>query len=246
MDGDRMNEVVTSNEQLILRMLNCVKETRPGFDEALTAIRAALAPRDGVTEAYRRWPDPHDSVQGSTRYGFLEGARWAGGAPETSGPEPGTDSVAYRLGWSAGYAAASAPPGFFLDNVPAESSPPKTPARCPECTGPNGQHWDHCSSLKAGGDACQHDLLKPGTTIEVIDKWKAKCKVCIEFFDLPGRPEPTPLAERLAGKTGEHHRDMSGDYPQRTTDCLACSVGNPGVYVKDGVMYCPHRPEVPR
>lgn len=36
---------------------------------------------------------------------------------------------------------------------------------------------------------CQHDLLKPDTTIEVIDKWKAKCKVCIEFFDLPGRPE---------------------------------------------------------
>jgi len=39
---------------------------------------------------------------------------------------------------------------------------------------------------------CQHDLLKPDTTIEVIDKWKAKCKVCIEFFDLPGRPEPSP------------------------------------------------------
>lgn len=35
---------------------------------------------------------------------------------------------------------------------------------------------------------CQHDLLKPDTTIEVIDPWKAKCKVCIEFFDLPGRP----------------------------------------------------------
>lgn len=36
---------------------------------------------------------------------------------------------------------------------------------------------------------CQHDLLKPNTTIEVIDKWKAKCNVCIEFFDLPGQPE---------------------------------------------------------
>lgn len=35
---------------------------------------------------------------------------------------------------------------------------------------------------------CQHDLLKPGTTIEVIDKWKAKCVVCIEFFDLQGQP----------------------------------------------------------
>jgi hypothetical protein len=35
---------------------------------------------------------------------------------------------------------------------------------------------------------CQHDLLRPDTTIEVIDPWKAKCKVCINFFDLPGRP----------------------------------------------------------
>lgn len=37
-------------------------------------------------------------------------------------------------------------------------------------------------------ERCQHDLLKPGTTIEVIDRWKAKCLVCVEFFDLPGRP----------------------------------------------------------
>lgn len=36
---------------------------------------------------------------------------------------------------------------------------------------------------------CQHDLLRPDTTIEVIDAWKARCKVCINFFDLPGRPE---------------------------------------------------------
>lgn len=35
---------------------------------------------------------------------------------------------------------------------------------------------------------CQHDLLKPGTTIEVIDQWKARCKNCFNFFDLPGRP----------------------------------------------------------
>ena len=40
---------------------------------------------------------------------------------------------------------------------------------------------------KAAGE-CQHDLLKPDTTIEVIDPWKAKCKVCITFFDLPGCP----------------------------------------------------------
>lgn len=26
-------------------------------------------------------------------------------------------------------------------------------------------------------------------------------------------------------------------------DCIACSVGNPGVYIKDGRMVCPHRPE---
>jgi hypothetical protein len=51
------------------------------------------------------------------------------------------------------------------------------------------------------------------------------------------------IERRAAEKTPEHHRDMSGDYPQRTRDCLACNVGNPGVYVKDGVMYCPHRPE---
>lgn len=26
-------------------------------------------------------------------------------------------------------------------------------------------------------------------------------------------------------------------------DCIACNVGNPGVYIKDGRMICPHRPE---
>jgi hypothetical protein len=51
------------------------------------------------------------------------------------------------------------------------------------------------SAEKADGD-CQHDLLRPDTTIEVIDPWKAKCKVCITFFDLPGKPAQkttTPL-----------------------------------------------------
>lgn len=43
----------------------------------------------------------------------------------------------------------------------------------------------------AATPTCQHDLLKPDTTIEVIDAWKAKCKVCIDFFDLPGRPVNT-------------------------------------------------------
>lgn len=47
---------------------------------------------------------------------------------------------------------------------------------------------------------CQHDLLKPNTTIEVIDKWKAKCTVCIEFFDLPGRPEKASEVEILRGQ----------------------------------------------
>jgi hypothetical protein len=61
-----------------------------------------------------------------------------------------------------------------------------------ECSSPR---WVAAEALKgfsvetSGDPECQHDLLKPGTTIEVIDKWKAKCKVCIEFFDLPGRPE---------------------------------------------------------
>ena len=49
---------------------------------------------------------------------------------------------------------------------------------------------------------CQHDLLKPDTTIEVIDKWKAKCKVCIEFFDLSGRPS-----------VSEHRAAFFGDEP---------------------------------
>ena len=44
------------------------------------------------------------------------------------------------------------------------------------------------SAVEPTGNECQHDLLKPDTTIEVIDAWKAKCKVCITFFDLPGRP----------------------------------------------------------
>lgn len=29
-------------------------------------------------------------------------------------------------------------------------------------------------------------------------------------------------------------------------DCPRCNIGNPGVYVKDGKMYCQHRPEVRR
>jgi len=49
--------------------------------------------------------------------------------------------------------------------------------------------WGECIHALLSTPQCQHDLLKPDTTIEVIDKWKAKCKVCIEFFDLPGRPE---------------------------------------------------------
>jgi hypothetical protein len=46
---------------------------------------------------------------------------------------------------------------------------------------------------------CRHDLLRPDTTIEVIDPWKAKCKVCINFFDLPGRPEQKRLAPLWSG-----------------------------------------------
>lgn len=29
-----------------------------------------------VAEAYRRWPDPHNTDDGSLRYGFIEGCRW--------------------------------------------------------------------------------------------------------------------------------------------------------------------------
>lgn len=28
-----------------------------------------------------------------------------------------------------------------------------------------------------------------------------------------------------------------------SVDCPACSIGNPGTYIKDGRMVCPHRPE---
>lgn len=71
---------------------------------------------------------------------------------------------------------------------------------------------------------CQHDLLKPDTTIEVIDPWKAKCKVCIEFFDLPGRPEKTTvpvttqegLALKASGVCGWPHCDCNN----RTTCSL--------------------------
>jgi len=49
--------------------------------------------------------------------------------------------------------------------------------------------------------ACQHDLLKPDTTIEVIDQWKARCRVCVEFFDLPGRPEKATQLRSPQGET---------------------------------------------
>lgn len=43
---------------------------------------------DATAEAYRRWPDPHDAIQGATRYGFIEGRRRA--------PEP-SEKVAEAL-----------------------------------------------------------------------------------------------------------------------------------------------------
>lgn len=70
--------------------------------------------------------------------------------------------------------------------------------------------------IKDAGDpydrqhGCQHDMLRPDTTIEVIDKWKAKCRECIEFFDLPGRPEgmrlldPRPAAEPSSSHGCQH------------------------------------------
>lgn len=63
-----------------------------------------------------------------------------------------------------------------------------------QCTGKHGSQMPCVASVKAAGD-CQHDLLRPDTTIEVIDPWKAKCKVCITFFDLPGRPAQKTAAD---------------------------------------------------
>lgn len=55
---------------------------------------------------------------------------------------------------------------------------------------------------ETGKDECQHDLLKPDTTIEVIDQWKAKCKVCITFFDIPGRPAPKAPTDDVCRECG--------------------------------------------
>lgn len=62
---------------------------------------------------------------------------------------------------------------------------------------------------------CQHDLLKPNTTIEVIDPWKAKCKVCIEFFDL--RPEKAACCD---GSGRISYVDDQGR--QRVKRCNVC------------------------
>lgn len=64
---------------------------------------------------------------------------------------------------------------------------------------------------------CQHDLLKPNTTIEVIDKWKAKCTICIEFFDLPGRPEKAS-AFQVCGAPTEGHSKGTCTKPKGHTD----------------------------
>lgn len=80
---------------------------------------------------------------------------------------------------------------FILDEVRAET---KVATQHEETGrmwgGPRDQIPKGYSAVEA--TECQHDLLKPGTTIEVIDKWKAKCVACIEFFDLPGQPDEKP------------------------------------------------------
>jgi glycogen synthase len=45
------------------------------------------------------------------------------------------------------------------------------------------------TAIKEIQNTCEHDIWSPHTTIEVIDKYKAKCTVCINFFDLPIRKE---------------------------------------------------------
>lgn len=115
-----------------------------------------------------------------------------------------------------------------LFTQPAETSSPQAPiARIhvhnDKITGakfytpglPDGEHDLYCEPPAHGGQKvpffesdCQHDLLKPGTTIEVIDKWKAKCKVCIEFFDLPGRPERLHLFPYQQNPQGTGQLDM--------------------------------------
>lgn len=80
---------------------------------------------------------------------------------------------------------------------------------------------------------CQHDLLRPDTTIEVIDPWKAKCKVCINFFDLPGRPaqkqDARPVCPQCGQINGFHreacplrHSEKANEHSPDPVYCSQC------------------------
>lgn len=47
------------------------------------------------------------------------------------------------------------------------------------------------------------------------------------------------------GPLAPYYLDLTVCTAQNGTagDCIACSVGNPGVYIKEGRMICPHRPD---
>lgn len=47
-------------------------------------------------------------------------------------------------------------------------------------------YWRRASRLPEEPEAeCAHTLVMPESTLTVIDPFKAKCRVCYEFFDLP-------------------------------------------------------------
>jgi hypothetical protein len=69
-------------------------------------------------------------------------------------------------------------------------------------------------------------------------EWLRAC----ESFGWPKSaiPELTDLFWKYKDRNG----NLKGEGPTVETsgDCISCSVGNPGVYIKDGSMVCPHRP----
>lgn len=65
---------------------------------------------------------------------------------------------------------------------------------------------------------------------------------------LPGYAVATWNLQRLATTTGDEWESVvrsllaARSAVETSGDCISCSVGNPGVYIKDGSMVCPHRP----
>lgn len=92
----------------------------------------------------------------------------------------------------------------------------------------------------------QRALRAPNEPLQGLphSKWLAlyhavnKLMVVIGMHGQVERPD-----DRVTHVMAALHDIDGGEYkPLETGDCMACSVGNPGVYIKDGQMVCPHRP----